>query len=179
VGWLDRIATASFKKDAEGRNLFFPWGKLGPGRVVPSEADSAWIRSYLKIYFVCVVVTAVPVIVIGKIFRTSADLTTGALFIGAFVVVLIIPWFVLWLRVRSWLVAGEREMSVHDALSRSAEKMGPVPLWIGIVGGGLMAALCLFLVIASDEIVGATVGLAFFGVCAGFLVLVLRARRRS
>jgi hypothetical protein len=179
VGWLDRIATASFKKDAEGRNLFFPWGKLGPGRVVPSEADSAWIRSYLKIYFVCVVVTAVPVIVIGKIFRTSADLTTGALFIGAFVVVLIIPWFVLWLRVRSWLVAGEREMSVQDALSRSAEQVGPVLLWIGITGGGLMAALFIYPAIVSEETMGAALGLVFFGACAGFLILVHRARRRS
>jgi hypothetical protein len=178
VGWLDGMGVP-FKKDAEGRDLFFPFGKLASGRVVPSAADGAWVRSYLKIWLIGAIITAVPVIVIGKILRTSIDLETGAPFVGTFAVALIVPWFVLWLRVRSWPLAGEREMSVQDALSRSANEIGPVFLWIGIVGSGLMAALFLYLLLATDQTVGAVLGLPFFGAILAFLVWVHLARRRS
>ena len=179
VGWLDRMTGAPFKKDTNGRDIFFPWGKLGAGRVIPSKADGTWIRWYLGIYFVCAVITAVPVIVIGRIFRTSIDLATGAPFVGAFVIVLIVPWLVLWLRVRSWPVAGEREMSGQQVLSRAANEIGPVFLWIGTLGSGLMFALFLYILLVSDETWSALLGLTFFGACFGFLARLLRVRQRG
>jgi hypothetical protein len=179
VGWLDGTGVAPFKKDAEGRDLFFPFGKLAAGRVVPSAADGAWIRSYLKIWLIGTIITAVPVILIGRVFRTSFDLAMGALFIGTFVVVLIVPWVVLWMCVRSWPRAGEREISVQDALSRSANEIGPIFLWIGTVCSGLMVAASLFLLLATDETMGAVLALAFFGMGLGFFVLLHRARRSN
>jgi len=52
------MAVALFKKDAKGRDVFFPFRKLAAGRVVPSAADGAWIRSYLKIWIISAFITA-------------------------------------------------------------------------------------------------------------------------
>ena len=170
---------ASFKKDTNGRDLFFPWGKLGAGRVIPSKADGTWIRWYLRIYFVCAAITAVPVIVIAKIFRTSADLATGAVFIGAFAFVLIVPWLVLWLRVRSWPVAGEREMAMADYLSAARNEMGPVLLWLGIASSGLLAAGGLFFLFIGDEPLFALLVVILSGSGLWFFLRILRARRSN
>jgi hypothetical protein len=35
MGYFDGLTAAAFKKDTQGRDLFFIWGKFGKGRVVP------------------------------------------------------------------------------------------------------------------------------------------------
>ena len=37
MGYFDGLTAGSFKKDAEGRELFFFWGKFGKGRVICSS----------------------------------------------------------------------------------------------------------------------------------------------
>ena len=39
MGYFDRQSAALFKKDAQGGDVFFIWGNLGRGRVIPTETD--------------------------------------------------------------------------------------------------------------------------------------------
>jgi hypothetical protein len=44
VGYFDELATLKFKKDAEGRDLFYPFGILGKGSVLPDQETAARFR---------------------------------------------------------------------------------------------------------------------------------------
>ena len=179
MGWLDGSTAAFFKQDAEGRDLFFPWGKLGKGRVISSTADRAWVKRYLKIYYVCVIVIDGTLLVLGKIMRNSLEPTTVAMFAVVFLAVILVPLMPVWLRARAWPVATERALTAREAMMASAKEVGPVFLWIGIVGSGLMTAASLFLLVVGDELLDGIVLVVFCGGAFGYLVWLFRARRRG
>ncbi|MDQ7246924.1 hypothetical protein [Dongia sedimenti] len=44
MGYFGELATLSFKKDADGRDLFHPFGILGKGRILPDPETAARLR---------------------------------------------------------------------------------------------------------------------------------------
>ena len=129
MGYFDGLTAASFKKDAQGRDLFFIWGKFGKGRVVPTEADGASVRSYLKIYYICLIVGIVPMIMLAGE-RVRAALVPGdrrSSWCWRWR-----RWLPLFLRTRQWAVADER-LTYREAMSASAAAHGAATLWFLIV----------------------------------------------
>jgi hypothetical protein len=51
LGYFDGLTDAAFKKDSQGKNLFFPWGVFGAGYVLEDEAAKNKMRRYLKINY--------------------------------------------------------------------------------------------------------------------------------
>jgi hypothetical protein len=47
MGYFDGIAANYFKTDGEGRHVFFPWGILGSGYLVPTDAEYERLRATL------------------------------------------------------------------------------------------------------------------------------------
>lgn len=37
MGYFEGLTNGNFKKDRDGNTIFFPWGILGKGRVLPDE----------------------------------------------------------------------------------------------------------------------------------------------
>jgi hypothetical protein len=174
MGYFDGLTAASFKKDAEGRDLFFVWGKLGKGRVIPSEADGAWVRRYLKIYYVCVLVAIVPMLMLsGEPFEPRWLLTLAVFMLLA--VAALIP---LWTRTRAWPIAGER-LTYGEAISASAKAHGAVSLSIMIALSGLMAIGSLLVLIYTDGTTVGALGFIFFGACLALFIRMLAMRRRN
>src|SRR5688500_11460293 len=128
MGYFDGLTAAAFKKDSQGRDLFFIWGRLGKGRVVPTEADAIAVRSYLRNYYICVLVGIVPMLMLaGKSFEPRWFLA-----IGIFMVLTLAALVPLFLRTRHWAAADER-LTYREAMSASAAAHGVVSLWTLIV----------------------------------------------
>ncbi len=174
MGYFDGLTAASFKKDAEGRDLFFLWGKLGKGRVIPSEADGAWVRRYLKLYYVGVLLAIVPMLMISGEPMQGRWLLT----LGAFLLLALAALIPVWRRTRAWPVAGER-LTYKEAVSASANAHGVVSLSVLVVLSVLMAAGSLFVALYTDGTVVGTLGVLFFGGCLGVFIWLLRARGRG
>jgi hypothetical protein len=45
--YFDALAAGAFKRDGEGRSLFFPWGSIGAGYVIHGEADRERVHGAL------------------------------------------------------------------------------------------------------------------------------------
>jgi hypothetical protein len=174
MGYFDGLTASSFKKDAEGRELFFFWGKLGKGRVIPTPEDGAYARSYLKIFYICLLVAVVPfVLYAGRTF--SAQWIAG---MAAFLMVAFIGLTPLWLRVRTWPSSEER-ITLKESWSASATGHGTVSLVVLIVSSAIMTLGGLLVMLATD---GKLVGLfctIFFGACLALFVFMLRVRNQS
>lgn len=174
MGYFDGLTAASFKRDAEGREVFFIWGKFGTGRIIPSEADGAWIRRYLKIYYICVLVGILPMLMAGGEAFQPRWLLTVIIF-ALLALAALVP---LWMRTRAWLVAGER-LTYGEAISASARAHGVVSLSILTVLSLLMVVGSMFVALYADQILIGTLGVILFGACLGLFIWMLRARRRS
>lgn len=174
MGYFDGLTAASFKKDAQGRELFFVWGKLGKGRIIPSEADGAWVRRYLKLFYIGVLVAIVPMLMISGEPMQGRWLLT----LGIFMLLAIAGLIPLWMRVRAWPLAGER-LTYGEAISASAKAHGAVSLSILVVLSILLVVGSLFVALYTDGTVVGTLGVLFFGACFGLFIWMLSARRRG
>ncbi len=174
MGYFDGLTAAAFKKDAQGRDLFFIWGKFGKGRVVPTEADGVSVRSYLKNYYICLIVGIVPMILLaGNAFEPQWFLA-----IGIFMVLALAALTPLFLRTRQWAVADER-LTYREAMSASATAHGAATLWFLIVLGAIFVAGGLFLLLATDAKLIGLLCVLFFGACLGVFIWMLVMRRRA
>lgn len=174
MGYFDGLTATAFKRDSQGRDLFFIWGKLGKGRVVPTEADGASVRGYLKNYYVCLIVGIVPMILLaGETFEPRWFLA-----IGIFMLLALAALVPLFLRTRHWAVADER-LTYREAMSASAAAHGAGSLWFLIVLSGLFVTGGLFLVLKSDAVLIGALCVLFFGACLGVFVWMLIVRRRG
>jgi hypothetical protein len=174
MGYFDGLTAAAFKKDAEGRDLFFIWGKFGKGRVIPSAEDGDWVRSYLKNYYICVLVGIVPMVMMsGEPFQPR-----WLAFICIFLVLALGGLIPLWRRTRQWPLAGER-LTYREAMSASAKAHGTVSLWFLIALGIVMVLGSLLVLLYTDGTVVGGLGVIFFGTCLGLFIWMLCARRRG
>lgn len=174
MGYFDGLTAAAFKKDAQGRDLFFIWGKFGRGRIVPTEADGAAVRSYLKNYYICVLVAIVPMLMVaGPSFEPRWFLA-----IGIFMALALAGLAPLFLRTRQWAVADER-MTYREAMSASAAAHGAVTLWLLAAVAALFVAGGLFLMLRTDAVLIGLMCVVFFGACLGIFIWMLIMRRRG
>lgn len=174
MGYFDGLTAASFKKDADGRDLFFIWGRLGKGRIIPSQADGAWVRRYLKFYYIGMLIAIVPMLMISGEPMQGRWLLT----LGVFLLLALAALIPLWRRTRTWPVAGER-LTYGEAVSASAKAHGAVTLSVLVVLSVLMAAGSLFVALYTDGTMVGTLGILFFGGCLGVFIWMLAARRRG
>ena len=168
----------NFKKDAEGRDLFFLWGKLGRGRIVPGKTARDWVKLYLKTYWVCVIVITGPLVVVGKIMRSSPDTSTGTMLMIVGISVWLAPWIPLWLWVRTWQVAAEREMTLAQAMASSANQIGGLALSLVTACALVMVVIGLWLLFLSEETTIGLITIGFFGFCLALFLFMWRIRKQ-
>jgi hypothetical protein len=174
MGYFDGLTATAFKKDSQGRDLFFIWGRLGKGRVVPTEADGASVRSYLKNYYICILIGIVPMLMLaGESFEPRWFLA-----IGIFMALSLAALVPLFLRTRQWAVADER-LTYREAMSASAAAHGAATLWLLTAVGALFVAGGLFLLLATDAKLIGLLCVLFFGACLGVFIWMLVTRRRG
>jgi len=61
MGYFKRLAGSSFKVDDQGNTLFYPWGILGHGYILPDKETEKRIRRFVTWYY-CIGFTLVFVI---------------------------------------------------------------------------------------------------------------------
>ena len=51
MGYFEGLADASFKEDSNGNTVFYPWGVLGKGRILPDETTKTKLRKFIILYY--------------------------------------------------------------------------------------------------------------------------------
>jgi hypothetical protein len=59
MGYFDVLASGIIRKDERGRTVFYPWGVLGKGRLLPDEAAEKKVFRFVKFCFLVALVLAV------------------------------------------------------------------------------------------------------------------------
>jgi len=99
--FLGGVTGKYFRQDEQGREIYYFWGRFGKGRIVPTPADGAWLRRYIKVVFVVVLIGAIAAAFMIEGPRSSKlmQLLPGVL------IVTLIAGIPVWLRVRNWALS--------------------------------------------------------------------------
>ena len=64
--YTDLLTTGCIKTGADGRKIFYPWGMLGNGYIIPSNDEYERLNDLLKVYMVVALLFILPSAVPGS-----------------------------------------------------------------------------------------------------------------
>jgi hypothetical protein len=136
--FLDKTVEARFKRDAEGRLLFFPAG-AGSGRIVPDAATEARLRAGSRRYMVVMFAVIVPIVsILSTFFRPQGlhFLVYMAACLGLGIASMVYP---MWLA--HGLVKSRERLSCRGAVLHSLDSFGTRFLVFGLATSLLLSVL--------------------------------------
>ncbi len=119
MGYFDALTSSSFKTTKDGHRLFFPWGTIGRGYIIPTEEEYERLRRKVKIYLII----SLPMIGI---------LVNRLSIIGDFVlmIVLTLP-YILWANKRCLqLKPSNEKYTFKQSFGTQAREYNAVTLWL-------------------------------------------------
>ena len=162
------MASSGFKISQDGRVLFFPWGVLSRGYVLPSEDDYERLQGQI---IACMMVTIVGILV-PVFFHAYA--------VAAVLVVAVLVFYHIWMRLalRHLEVVDER-LSFNEVMTPVAHAFGPVRLWLAAICSLVFVLIgtLLFILTPGDWLFALGIT-GFFGLggVAAIYMLILRYR---
>lgn len=171
-GYLHALTSGYFKTARDGRKLFYPWGAMGRGYVIPSHEHYDGLHRRIMIYQIVSLVT-----IVGAV---AAKLYLAAFVLAGLSMVFYRAWMSYLLR---GLEPSEERLSMQESMAVQARAHGALGLWLlEIVALMFVATGFVMLVVAPDKRLVALGSIVFFGACAAafahMLVLHWRAAGR-
>jgi hypothetical protein len=176
--FLDKIVDARFKRDTQGRLMFFPWG-FGSGRLVPDAAVEARLRRACRRLMVAMFVVAIPVMAAFNGFYQL----TGLAFLGFFAACTAIgfasQFYPAWLSRN--LPRSDERISYPAAMMHSLDRFGRKFLIFGLMTSIMFAVGAAMMLAFPPEGAANPVGMItcilVFAPLAVVYALALRRRR--
>jgi hypothetical protein len=167
MGYFAGIADASFKQDSSGNHIFYPWGVLGKGRVLPDEASKTKLKIFLIRYYQAVL----PIGILLGIFRLwlPAILVLGLLTLGFYLYV-------------NHLTKGcpicTEKLTLKESYKNSAQSHNTLMLRLMLVTSLLFVLGGMWLFIKGRLFIGLG-SVVFFGLCSAVFILMLKVKRKQ
>jgi len=165
MGYFDGLADASFKKDSNGNDVFYAWGVLGKGRVLPDEATKAKLRKFVIRYYQIML----PIAILLGIFRLwlPALLVLTALTFGFY--------FYVNQLTKNCPICTEK-LTLKESYRNSANSHNTLMLWLMLLASLLFVAAGMWMFIKGRLFLGLGI-VVFFGLCGAAFILMIKVKR--
>jgi len=171
MGYFEGLTNGNFKKGQDGNTIFFPWGVLGRGRVLPDAPTEKKVRAFVSRYYKVSLPTIIGV----------------GVFAGWAWSFLLVPIFVAWFYFGSKsLVSGcphsKEKLTLKEGYSSSAAGHNKVTLWLLFIFSILFVMAGLLIAIVATSSGQITLGLftaLFFCACSAAIGYMLKVKRRA
>jgi hypothetical protein len=149
MGYFDILINEYFKAAQDGRRLFFPWGILGRGYIIPSERDYVRLQRQIKIFNA---VALVLIIGVSSLVSYFVSFSVAALVISFGFAALVIVFYAVWSRyLRRGLQQSDERLSFQESTRSRAHALGPVALWVVEIGALAFVGDGIFLLIVDPR----------------------------
>ena len=168
MNFIDSLTAGSFKLANDGRTLFFPWGSMGRGYIVPSERHVAKIRWALRMF-----------IVFGFVILLGTALTLNGYASPAALPFVIIP-YVFWVRrLTGELAVSEEKLSYTEGYHRQIAATPWSVLWVfEILTLGYLFVMLRLLITRGDFRLEMLVAILILVCVAGLFAHFIRTKNR-
>lgn len=169
MGYFDAITSAAFKTMPDGRRLYFPWGVLGRGYAIPTDAEYNRLRRQTKINSA---VSLVLIIAVAMMQHIPWTLGVGGILTAA---------YAGWAYVQSRrLQPTDERLTYRESLSTQAILHNKVVLWMMEVVSILYVVTGLVMLFLDPQSwLIALTSIVFFGACAVIFARMLMLRKRA
>ena len=168
ASYFEGLIEGSFKTAADGQHLFYPWGVLGKGYVLPDAQTEQRTRKFLKIYYM----VSLPLVVI---------IVDTVSFYGFYYALALIPVVLLVYGVsalsltRRLLATGER-LRLTESLANSGRAHSRMILWFLFIASIVFVIGGIDAMILDREVGMGLLSILFFGACGTIIGYMLRTR---
>lgn len=156
MGYFDALTSSSFKTTKDGRRLFFPWGTLGRGYLIPTEEEYEKLRRKVKLYFIiCLPIT---ILLVSRL-NFLGDLLL--------LLVLTVP-YLFWANKQSRKFEPSNEKyTFKQSFGTQAREHNVLTLWLLEIGSLAFVAAGIFILVKDiTNWPAALASIVFFGLCA-------------
>jgi|TARA_B100000315_G_C14449937_1_gene528626 hypothetical protein len=166
MGYFEGLTASSFKTDENGQLIFYPWGKLGKGYILPTEAKKNEVRNFVKLHYV---ISLISIIGVGIIF-------------GWLYPVILLPVFYAWYYFTitkhiKGLTKSTAKLTLKESATSSAKAHNVATLWVLFVFSVLFVIAGIFIwIIKKDEWITALMSITFFGACSIAIAYMIKQR---
>jgi len=169
MGYFDGLGSGSFRKDDEGNTVFYPWGVLSKGRILPDQVVEDEVRAVVRQYQ-----------------KISLPLVLGVgLILGWIWAFLLLPILLAWFHLRTRkLIAvypySEDKLRLKESVEHTAISHGKFNLSLLCCGSVLLSLAGLVVVLSATSFHQAVPGwlaLIFFGLCSAIFGVMLMIRK--
>jgi hypothetical protein len=155
MGYFDGLTDASFKKDSQGRDLFFPWGVLGSGYILQTAEQKEKFRKFFKKMYLVVFAT---IIVVQSVFTAWYN-------------VALLPVFYLWFhfsikKMTKGLERSTEKLKTSEAYKNSAKSHSLTTLILLEIAALIFVAGGAFIINKGEKPIIGYFSIVFFGFCA-------------
>ncbi len=167
MGYFEGLADASFKQDSNGNNVFYPWGVLGKGRVLPDEATKLKLRKIVIRYYQILL----PVAVLLGILRLwlPAVLALTLLTLGFYLYVNLIT--------KDCPICTEK-LTLKESYRNSAKSHNTIMLWLFLLVSLLFVLGGIWLFLKGRLFIGLG-SVVLFGLCSAVIILMLKVKHKK
>ena len=170
MGYFDGLVDASFKKDSQDRDLFYPYGILGSGIILESPAQKQIIRKTIKTSYMVIMPTIFAV----------------QIYIGILANLVVIVMYYVWLylyvkKTTKNLERSTEKLKTSDAYKNSAKSHNLATLIVLTIISLLFVALGIFILATGENMIVSLVTIIFFGLCSAAIgyALVFKIKNRT
>jgi hypothetical protein len=167
VGLFDGLTNASFKSDAEGNTIFFPYGKLGKGRAISDKNTEEKVRRFITRYLWA---NFFFVIIVGRA-------------VGFIWILLALPIIIFWYRreierhLRD-VPTSDTKMSVEESMQNIATGT-PRLLLRFILLASIVSLLVSVALLTETGQPGLMLAVLFFALCSALPIYMLRSKNKD
>jgi hypothetical protein len=140
--FLDKTTDARFRRDGQGRLVFFPMG-FGAGRIVPDTATEAALRLGCRRHMIALLSVVIPILSVLNSFCQLKGFGFLIFFAGCVAAGFASQLYPLWLS--RGLARSEERLSYPGAILGSLDRFGKKFLVFGLATSGIMAAASVFM----------------------------------
>jgi hypothetical protein len=165
MGHFKAINASYFKIAQDGRKLFYPWGIMGRGFVIPTQEHFERLQRQLETY------TLVMLVIVGSVVVLDV---LWAFAVAAVFIIFYLAWMPYLLR---GLQPSDERLSMRESMATQARMHSAAGLWLMLCGSLLFVAIGgVLLVVDPDEWIIGLLSVGFFGLCAAVFVRMLLLR---
>ena len=166
MGYFDGLTNASFKSDADGNTIFFPYGVFGKGRLIGDADRADQLKKFIvRFYMVSLGMSLVMGATVGYIWTIFA-----------------FPFAMLWYfqGIKKFLKDApfsDAKLSNRESMQNAASGMNKYLIWFLLLASLLFVAASVFLVTETGDLF-LGLGGVFFAVCGFVFVFMLRSKKK-
>lgn len=167
MGYFEGLADASFKQDSSGNNVFYAWGVLGKGRILPDQATTLKLRKIVIRYYQILIPLAIALGILRLWLLTLTSLSL--LTLGFYVYVYLIT--------KDCPICTEK-LTLKESYRNSAKSHNTLMLWLFLLISLLFVLGGIWLFFKGRLFIGLG-SVVLFGLCSAVIILMLKVKHKK